>query len=72
MKRIFRNNKGEVRWGYKLASFLLIQEILAPIAILLLSAGLINLLFPVYHRNDNPECGDVPVLSGGLEIVYVR
>ncbi|MCD7909197.1 MAG: CPBP family intramembrane metalloprotease [Clostridium sp.] len=47
MKRIFRNNKGEVRWGYKLASFLLIQEILAPIAMLLLSAGLINLLFPV-------------------------
>lgn len=51
MKRIFRNNKGEVRWGYKLLSFLLIQEILAPLALTLVSIGLINLLFPVLQSS---------------------
>ena len=51
MRNIFRNDRNQVRWGYKLASFLLIQEILGPIAIILVSVALVNLLFPILQAS---------------------
>ena len=51
MRNIFKNDRNQVRWGYKLASFLLIQEILGPIAIILVSVALVNLLFPILQAS---------------------
>lgn len=42
MKHILKNDRNQVRWGYKLMSFVLIQEIFVPIAILLVSVALVN------------------------------
>ena len=51
MKHILKNDRNQVRWGYKLMSFVLIQEIFVPIAILLVSVALVNLLFPVLQAS---------------------
>ena len=51
MRNLFKNDRNQVRWGYKLASFLLIQEILGPIAIILVSVALVNLLFPILQAS---------------------
>ena len=42
MTKLFKNKDGQVRWGYKFLSVIVIWEILVPIAMLLISVGILG------------------------------
>lgn len=48
MKNIFKNQNGQVKWGYKFLSIILIWEVFMPVFLLFASVGIMSVLLPVF------------------------
>ena len=64
MTKLFKNKDGQVRWGYKFLSVIVIWEILVPIAMLLISVGILGALTPALQARGMIEASGR--LTGGL------
>lgn len=49
MRNIFKNHSGQVKWGYKFLSIVLIWEVFMPIFLLLASVGIMSILIPMFE-----------------------
>lgn len=72
MKNIFKDQNGQVRWGYKFLTVILLWEVLMPVFMLLVSIGSTSVLLPMFDSMGMVGSDGylLPEYSGNINLLY--